>query len=129
MDTRAGGSDGQKVPSATANKAETRGRHGARREQGAKKGGRRGWERAEPLGVGGNSGGCEASGVDPEPHEVGGEEGDREASGVEENPGGGATEWERGGQIFSGRIYLPRRGRGGRIVPGRLDPQRKGQGS
>ena len=53
-----------------------------------KKGGRQGWERAEPLGVGGNSGGRKASGVDPKIHGVGGEEGGREASGVEENPRG-----------------------------------------
>ena len=83
MVTRASGSDGRKIPYATANEAETRGRHGARREQGAKKGGRRGWERAEPLGVGGDSGGREASGVDPETHGVEGEEGGRKASGVD----------------------------------------------
>ena len=35
--SRAGGSDGWKVPSATANEAETQGRHGVRREQGAKR--------------------------------------------------------------------------------------------
>ena len=45
-DTRARGSDGQKVSSAMADKGETRGRHGARREQGDKKRGRRGWEGA-----------------------------------------------------------------------------------
>ena len=60
-----------------------------RREQGGKKGGRRGWEGAELLGVGGNSGGCEASEVDPDPHRVEWEEGGRKASRVEENPGRG----------------------------------------
>ena len=53
---RAGKSDGRKAPSATSDKAGTRGRHGAGQEQGAKKGGRRGWERVEPLGVQRNSG-------------------------------------------------------------------------
>ena len=42
-------------------------------------------------------------------------------------PGGAATEWE-GGQIVSGRLDLPRRGRGGRVFPGRLDPQWTGWG-
>ena len=79
MDARAGGSDDKKFPSETADEEETRGRHGVRHEQGAEKGGQRGWERAEPLGVGGNSGGREASGVDPENHGVGGEERGREA--------------------------------------------------
>ena len=49
-DARAGGSNGWKVPSATADKVETQDHHGARRAQGAKKGGRRRWEGAEPLG-------------------------------------------------------------------------------
>ena len=44
VDARAGGSDGRKVPSVTADEAESRGRHGLRQEQGAKKGGRQGWE-------------------------------------------------------------------------------------
>ena len=44
VDVRAGRSDGRKVPSATAGKAGTQGRHGAWHEQRAKKGGRRGWE-------------------------------------------------------------------------------------
>ena len=70
MDERAGGRDVRKSPFATADKAGMRGRHGAWQEQGAKNGGRRDWEGIEPLGVGGNSGG-------------------REVSGVEENPGGG----------------------------------------
>ena len=39
--------------------------------------------------MGGNSGGREASGVDPDPHGVEWEERGREASGVEENPGRG----------------------------------------
>ena len=81
MDAQAGGSDGRKAPSATTSEAGTRGCHGAGQEQGAKNGGRRCWERVEPLGVGGgNSGGLEASGVDPEIHGMGEEEGDREAS-------------------------------------------------
>ena len=86
---------GRKVPSATADKGETRGRHGAKREQGGKKGGRQGWEKAEPLGVGVNLGGRESSGVDPDPHEVEGEEGGREASGVDPDPH--EVEWEEGG--------------------------------
>ena len=55
-------------------------------EEGAreKKGGQRGWEGVEPLGVWENYGGCEASGVDPDPHEVEWDEGGLEASGVEE---------------------------------------------
>ena len=67
VDARAGGSDGRKAPSAMVDKAGTRGRHGAW-EQRAKNGGRRDWEEAEPLGVGGKFGGREASGVDPETH-------------------------------------------------------------
>ena len=65
MDARAGGSDGRKASSATADEVETQGCHGARREQGAKKGGQQRCEKAETRGVGGNSGGCEASGVTP----------------------------------------------------------------
>ena len=83
MDARAGGSDGRKPFSATANEARTRGRYGAW-EQRTKNGGRSDWEGAEPSGVGGNFGGREASGVDPETHGVGWEKGGREASGAEE---------------------------------------------
>ena len=52
----------------------------------AGKGGRRGWESDDPWGVGGKSGGREASGVGPNPHGVEWEEGGRNASGVEKNP-------------------------------------------
>ena len=75
-DARAGRSDGGKGTSATADGGETRGRHGAWREQGGGKGGCQGWEGVEPWGVGGNSGGREASGVEEHPrrghHRVGG---------------------------------------------------------
>ena len=126
---RDGRSDGQNVTSTKDNEGETRGHHGARRDQGDKKGGRRGWEGAEPWGVGGNSGGPEASGVEPDPHGVEREEGDRKASRVEENPREGPP-WSGGGdQIVSGRLDLPMRGRGGRVVPGQLNPQRRGRGS
>ena len=84
MDARAGGSDSPKSPSETADEAGTRIRHGAWHEQRAKIGGQRGWEIAEPLGVGGNSGGHKAPVVDPVIYVVGEEEGVREASGVEE---------------------------------------------
>ena len=67
-------------------------RHGARWEQGAKKGGRRGWERAEPLGVEETLGGVRPPEWKPEKTGLGGEEGGREASRVEENPGGGRQE-------------------------------------
>ena len=99
LDVWSVGSNGRKAPSATADEAGTRGRHGAWHEQGAKKGGRRGWEGAEPLGVGGNLGVCEASKVDPETHGVEGEEGGREASGVEENPGTGRHGVGRGVEL------------------------------
>ena len=42
VDERAGGSDGRKAPSTMADEAGTPGRHGAGKEQGVKKGGRRG---------------------------------------------------------------------------------------
>ena len=44
VDVRAGESDVRKSPSATADKAGMRGRHGAWQEQRAKNGGRRDWE-------------------------------------------------------------------------------------
>ena len=47
-DARAGRRDSGKGTSATADRGETRGRHGAWRVQGGKKGGRPGWEGAEP---------------------------------------------------------------------------------
>ena len=84
---RAGGSGGGKATSRTANGGKTRSRHGARKQYGGEKGGRRGWESDDPWGVGGNSGGREASGVDPNPHGVEWEDGGREASGVEKNSG------------------------------------------
>ena len=99
-DARAGGSDGRKSPSETADEAGTRGCHGAW-EKMAKNKGQRDWAEAEPLGVGGNFGGREASGVDPKTHGVGGEKGGREASRVEENPGGGGPQRGRGGRIVS----------------------------
>ena len=81
------------------------------------------------MGVGVNSGGGGASGVDPETHGVGEEEGGRKASGVEENPGGVRHGVGQGGQIVSGQLDLPQRRQGGQIFSGRLDPQRKGRGS
>ena len=72
MNVRAGVSNRRKAPFATADKAVTRGRHGAWQEQREKYGGQRNWERAEPSGVGENFGGRKASGVDPETHRVGG---------------------------------------------------------
>ena len=93
---RAGRSDDGKGTSATADGGETRGRHGARKEQGGNKRGRRGWEGAEPWGVGGNSESRKASVVDPKPHVEEWEEGGREASRVEETPGGASTEWGGG---------------------------------
>ena len=89
VDARAGRSDERKSPSATADEAGMRGRHGARQGQGDKNGGRQEFEGAEPSGAGGNNGGHEASRVDPETHRVRGEEGDHKASRVAENPGGG----------------------------------------
>ena len=100
-DARAGGSNGRKGTSATANGGETRGRHRAWIEQGRKKVGRRGWEGAEPWGVGGKSGGRKASGMDPDPHRVEREEGGRKASGVEINPGRGRQGVGGGGRIVS----------------------------
>ena len=46
--------------------------------------------------MGGNKGGREAYGVEPESHAVGEGEGGREASGVAENPGGGRHEVGKG---------------------------------
>ena len=54
---RSSGSGGGKVTSGTADGGETRSRHGVQKQHGGKKGGRRGWECADPWGVGGNSGG------------------------------------------------------------------------
>ena len=86
MGARAGGSSGGKATYGTADGGETLSRHGAQKQQGGKKGGRRGRECADTWGVGGNSGVLEASGVDPDLHGVEWEEGGREAYGVEENP-------------------------------------------
>ena len=83
---RSGGSGGGKVTSGTADGRETRSRHGAKKQHGGEKGGRRGWECEDPWGVGGDSGGRKASAVGPDPHGVEWEEGGREASGVEKNP-------------------------------------------
>ena len=46
VDVKAGESNGRKVPSTTADEAYMRCRHGSMREQGAKKEGWRGWDRA-----------------------------------------------------------------------------------
>ena len=89
VDAWDGGSNKRKAPSATADEAATWGRHGARKGQGGQDGGRREKVEAEPLGVVGNNGGREASGVDPESHGVGEGEGGGEASGVAETPWGG----------------------------------------
>ena len=86
MCARAGGSGGGKATSGTADAGETRSRHGAGKQHGGEKGGRRGWESDNPCGVGGNSGGREASVVGPNPHGVEWGEGGRKASGVENNP-------------------------------------------
>ena len=67
---RAGGSGGRNVTSGTAKGGGMQSCHGAQKENGGKKGGRQGWEIADPWGVGGNSGGRKASGVDPDPHGV-----------------------------------------------------------
>ena len=75
VDTQAGGSNERKPPSATADKAGTKGRHGARQGKGGHNGGRREPGGAEPKGVGENTRGHEASGVEPESHGVGGREG------------------------------------------------------
>ena len=129
VDARAGGSDGQKSPSAMADEAGTWGRHGAWQEQRAKNGGRRDWEEAEPSGVGGNFGGREASGVDPKTHVVGGDEGGCKAFGVEENPKGGRHRVGGGSRVLSGGLDPQRNGRGSRVVPGGLDSQWGGRGS
>ena len=89
MGAMASGSNGWKPPSAAADKAGTRRHHGARQGKGEKYGCRRENMGAEPSGVGGNNGGREASGVDPESHGGGEGAGGRKASGVAENPGGG----------------------------------------
>ena len=65
---RSGGSGGGKGASGTAGGGETYIRHRAQKHPGRKKGGRRGSESADPWGVGGKSGGREASGVGPNPH-------------------------------------------------------------
>ena len=67
---RAGGSGSRKSTSGTADGEETRSRHGAGKNHGGEKGGRRGGESDDPWGVGGNSGVREASGVGPNPHGV-----------------------------------------------------------
>ena len=61
---RADGSNARKAPSAAADEAGTRGRHGARPGQGEKYGGR--WENVGGVtsGVRGNNGGRKVSGVD-----------------------------------------------------------------
>ena len=46
---RDGGSGGGKAISGTADRGETRSRHGAEKQHGGKKGGRRGWESDDPL--------------------------------------------------------------------------------
>ena len=96
---RASGSGGGKFTSGMADRRETWCRHRAQKQQGRKKGGRRGWDYAAPWGVGGNSGGREASRVDPDPHRVEWEEGGREAYGVEENPRRFCQGVEGGGRV------------------------------
>ena len=101
---------------------------GQGRSKGQKKGGRRGWERAEPLGVRGNSRGREASGVYPKIHGVGEEEGGREASRVEENPGGGRH--GVGGGVELSQDDSTRHGEGGGVNSSQDDstPNRRGGG-
>ena len=72
VDAQASGSDERKPPSATADKAGTRGHYGARQGQGGHDGVRQEFEGAEPSRVGVKNGGYEASGVDPKSHGVGG---------------------------------------------------------
>ena len=93
---RVGGIDDRNITSATADEAEMRGRHGERREQGGKKGGRRGWEGTVTWGKGRNYGGCKASRVDPDTQGVEREEGAARPPEWRKTPGGAATEW-RGG--------------------------------
>ena len=56
VDAQAGGSDGRKAPSVTAEEAGTGDRHGARQEQREENGGRWEWEGGKPSGVGGGLG-------------------------------------------------------------------------
>ena len=126
MGVRAGGSGGGKATSGTADRGETRRRHGAQTQHGRKKGGRRGWESDDPWGVGGNSGGREASGVGPDPHGVEWEEGGCEASGVEKNPG-----WVRQGVTGGVKSSLDdstRQGEGGGVKLSRDDSTPNGGG-
>ena len=90
--------------------------------------GRRGCKSADPWGVGGNSGGCEASGVDPEPTGVEWEEGGREASRVEENPRRGCHRVGGGGSI---RLWTTRPATeraGGSSRPRTTQPPGEGEG-
>ena len=89
-----------KAPPTAADKAGARCRHGVKQGQGENEGGRRENGRAEPSGVGGNNGGREASGVDPDSHGVRKGEGGHEASEVAENLGG----WCHG---VGGGVELP----------------------
>ena len=90
------------------------------------KGDRRGWERAEPLRLGRNFGGCEASAVDPEIHGVGGGEGGREASGVGENPGG--RRHGVGGGVESSPHDSTRHGEGGGVKSSQDNSTPNGRG-
>ena len=63
------------------------------------------------MGVGGNFGGLESFGVDPETHGVGGEDGGCEASGVAENPGGGRHGVGGGVELFQDDSTPNREGR------------------
>ena len=85
---RAGGSTTGKAPSAATDEEGTRGRHGARPGQGEKNGGQRENAGGVNLGVRGNDGGREVSGVGYESYGVGEGEGVHEASRVAGNLGG-----------------------------------------
>ena len=93
-----------------------------------KKEGRRGWESADPWGVGGNSGGRKVSVVGPDPHGVEWEEGGRKAYGVEKNPVRVRQGVEGGIELFPDDSTRHGEGGGGRVVTGRFDPQLGGGG-
>ena len=102
MDVQAGGRDNSKAPSATTNEAGTQGRHGVRQGRGGNEGGRQEKVGAEPLVVGANNGGREASRMDPESHGVGEGEGGHEAYRVAENLGVGEPQSGQGSRVALG---------------------------
>ena len=109
---RDGRSNTGKSPSAAADEAGARGRHGARPAQGGKKGGRQEKTSGKTSGVQGDNRGREASRVAHESPGVGDEEGGREASGVAENSWG-PPQSGQGSRLATGRRHH-RSGRGAR---------------